>query len=207
MTILDKYNKLSSSLVSDSLYLDLGSGASNKIQPHFITVDAIDSPLIDVTADVYDLFAALPSNCCSGIKSSHLLEHLHDTPLFLRECIRVLKPGATLEVVVPHFSNPFFYSDPTHQRSFGLYTLAYYFKQNLFQRTLPEYSLIPAARLTSIRLSFKSFPPFYIRHLFKYLFQLLVNLSPYFLEFYEEFFVFLFPCYEIHTHIQKERED
>jgi hypothetical protein len=36
-----------------------------------------------------------------------------------------LEQGELIEIIVPHFSNPHYYSDPTHVRFFGLYTMSY----------------------------------------------------------------------------------
>src|SRR5256885_7931217 len=44
----------------------------------------------------------------------------------LAELHRVARAAARLEFIVPHFSNPRYYSDPTHIRFFGLYTFYYF---------------------------------------------------------------------------------
>jgi hypothetical protein len=56
-----------------------------------------------------------------------------DLPRLIEELGRVMAPGAALTIIVPHFSNPFYYSDPTHRTPFGLYTMAYFCDQ-IFSR-------------------------------------------------------------------------
>lgn len=48
---------------------------------------------------------------------SHFLEHLTATErvLFMNELYRVLKPGGTCLIVVPHWASARAYGDPTHQ--------------------------------------------------------------------------------------------
>ena len=52
-----------------------------------------------------DLLARLPlaENSATLVYSSHFLEHVprSDVPVFLRECLRVLRPGAVLRLVLP----------------------------------------------------------------------------------------------------------
>ena len=53
----------------------------------------------------------------SEIQCSHFLEHL-DAPercAFLNECFRVLAPGGTMTVIVPHWCSNRAYGDPTHK--------------------------------------------------------------------------------------------
>lgn len=206
-SLFDKKERLRYALENDTLFLELGSGASRKYDYKYITVDISDHPDVDVVGDVLNILSHIPSSSCSGIISSHLIEHLPNPELFLSECVRILKPSCSVQVIAPHFSNPYFYSDPTHSSSYGLYTFAYYFRCSLFSRLVPTYCCIPGASLCRIRLTFKSPRPFLLRYGLKKLLELIVNSSVYALEFYEEFFVYLFPCYEINALITKDSDD
>ncbi len=44
----------------------------------------------------------------------------------MAELHRVTRSGGRIEVIVPHFSNPYGYSDPTHVRFFGAYSFYYF---------------------------------------------------------------------------------
>lgn len=81
----------------------------------------------------------------------------------------------SLEIVVPHFSNPYFASDPTHRRPFG-----------------PQYGDALPPQLERVVLCFMSTPQFG-RHAFKKAVGLLVNSSRWATDFYEENLVYLVP--------------
>jgi hypothetical protein len=102
---------------------------------------------------------------------------------------------------VPHFSNPYFYSDPTHRRFFGLYSFSYFAEDKIFSRTIPGYSRLPDLVLQDVQLRFYS--PFRQRkRLKKFLGKIFVR-TVYAMEFYEEFLSQLFPCYEIRYLVRK----
>ena len=120
----------------------------------------------------------------------------------MTESARVLKPGGILNIVVPHFSNPYYYSDYTHRTAFGLYSMCYFTGNTLFRRRVPQYCALPL-ELVDVGLVFKSTPPFYFRHAIKRLFGLGVNMSRYTQEIYEECLCWLIPCYEIEYLLRK----
>jgi hypothetical protein len=121
----------------------------------------------------------------------------------LDELARALRPGALLEVVVPHFSNPYFYSDPTHRSTFGLYSFSYLSSDAILRRKVPSYVRNEAFALRSVALGFKSSPPFYGRYAFKRAVGVLVNLGRWPREFYEENLCYLVPCYEVRFVLQR----
>jgi len=110
-----------------------------------------------------------------------------------------MKPSGTIKIIVPHHSNPFFYSDPTHVKFYGLYTFAYYAECKFLKRAVPNYSRIEGLSISDVDLIFKSYRPRYIRHALKKTVQKFVNFSSFNKELYEEFFTYLFPCYELHV--------
>lgn len=106
------------------LKLDIGCGEQTK--PGFYGVDLRDAPGVDIYADLNEALDLLPDNCAEEAVSVHSLEHVQKLPELMAEVHRILKPGGLFEVVAPHFSNSYFYSDPTHVRFFGLYTMNYF---------------------------------------------------------------------------------
>jgi len=86
------------------LHLHLGCGP--KYLPGFVNVDANPLRKIDLWLDVR---CGLPfaANSVSSVYSTHMLEHLYPDELeaLLRECVRVLKPGAGLRIIVPSLRN------------------------------------------------------------------------------------------------------
>lgn len=178
--------------------LDVGCG-SRKREPDYIGIDRRALPGVDLVGEAADVLSAIPAGVVGEIWCSHFLEHVDDFEAVLAEMCRVLRRGGRLEIVVPHFSNPYFASDPTHRRPFGLYTFAYLVADSPLRRQVPCYGdpLPLPLRLVGVALNFKSTPPFYGRHAFKRAVGLLVNLSRWTREFYEENLVYLVPCYEL----------
>jgi SAM-dependent methyltransferase len=152
-------------------------------------------PGVDVSGDIFEFLESLPGGCVDNVHSSHFLEHVPDLTRLMYELARVCKPGARVVSVVPHFSNPYFYSDPTHTRFFGLYTMSYFARDRLFRRAVPTYGQMPAFDLEDLRLSFRS--PFRLRYALRLPIQWAVNATRWGQEFYEEFLTPFFYCYEL----------
>lgn len=176
--------------------IELGCGG-NKRHANSIGIDVLKESGVDIVGDVFEVLADFPDNSVDQIWTYHFLEHIDDLALLMHEMARVCKRGALIEIVVPHFSNPFFYSDPTHSRAFGLYTMSYFCRDNIFQRKVPRYGIEPLFEIESVELVFKSFRPRYIRHILKKLIQALVNINAWTAEVYEEVFSSFISCYEI----------
>ena len=192
---IDK-KEILSTLKKDELVLELGCG-NQKRHPTAIGVDARDFECVDIVGDVFEILADLPDCSVNAIYAYHFIEHVEDLNFLLKEVVRVCCIDGTIELSVPHFSNPFFYSDSTHKNTFGLYSFAYFFETDLFRRPIPDYSRIPSASLVSVDLVFKSYRPNYFRHALKKTLGLIVNMSPWTQELYEEIGSSVFSCYEI----------
>ena len=182
-------------LQRDQIILDLGCGASKT--PGAIGVDRLPSPGVDLLGDIYDVLSEFPDRSVDLIYAHHFCEHLEELETFLKEVSRVLKAGGSVSIVVPHFSNPFFYSDPTHKTFFGLYTFSYFCRSSLFRRSVPSYCRIDSLELTDVKLGFKSFPPRYLTHAARLLLRAVFNSSNYMKEVYEDSFSNIFSCYEL----------
>jgi SAM-dependent methyltransferase len=107
-------------------YLKLNLGSGRRHLPGFCNVDLVDLPGVDLLADLNEPFDVLPDDCVDAIYCRHTLEHVDNFLGLLGEIHRVVRPGGTIDIVVPHFSNPYYYSDPTHVRFFGLYSFFYF---------------------------------------------------------------------------------
>jgi hypothetical protein len=183
--------------------LELGCGPRKRL-PGSIGVDLIDHPCVDIVGDIGEVLAALPENAISRIEAFHSFEHMDDIAAVLSRVESVLKKGGVLEVVAPHFSNPYFYSDYTHKQFFGLYSFCYLAHSNLFKREVPQYRVVTHLRLVTVSLQFKSSPPFYGRHAFKKAVGVVVNSCRAAQELYEEVLCWMIPCYDIRYVLKKE---
>ncbi len=193
MSILDKKNLLPG--LEDGI-LELGCGSRKRLS-HSIGIDIIDYDCVDIVGDIYEVLREVKNQSIIQVHSHHFFEHVHDVGLLMTEIARVLRPGGIVQISVPHFSNPYYYSDFTHRSFFGLYSFSYFAKDPLFRRKVPNYSRQDLFSLEEARLVFKSSPPFYFRHGVKRILQAIFNLNRYTKEFYEENCCYIFPCYEI----------
>lgn len=194
MEFTDKSAVLSRVLAGERIALELGCGPGKR-HVGAVGVDALDYAGVDLVGDVFAVLLALPESCVTAVHAYHFLEHVEDLPRLLDELARVMCDDAVLDVEVPHFSNPYFYSDPTHHRFFGLYTFCYLAEDALFARKVPRYGRLPKFRQEDVRLDFNS--PFPLRGLLKRSLGRVFNLSRWLQEFHEENLCHMLPCYQL----------
>lgn len=194
--MLDKENILNLIEKKKIVSIELGCG-NNKKHSNTIGIDAIDYADVDIVGDVYKILALFPSQSVDTVYSYHFVEHIPDVETLLSELFRIIKADGYVEFVAPHFSNPYFYSDPTHCKFFGLYTFCYYANTSFFSRKVPTYNHKVYFDTIKVDLIFKSTKPFFFRYSFKRIIGYLFNSCTYFKEFYEENLCYLFPCYEV----------
>lgn len=177
------------------LRIDLGSGPNPKQNCYSLDQLALDG--IDIVADLNQPFDLLPDNCAEYVFSSHALEHVANLLPLLGELHRITRPDGLIEVVVPHFSNPYYYSDPTHVRFFGLYTMNYFVPTDLQPgvRKVPTFYSAIRFELESVKLSF--YRTNLLDRIFVPILRYLVNRSGASQDFYERRLSWIFPAAEI----------
>jgi hypothetical protein len=152
----------------------------------------------------------LPKNSVSHIYSSHYLEHVDKDCLFdlLKEIDRALIKGGEINFIVPHFSNPYYHSDPTHKTSWGVHSFSYICETSYLARKVPTYAAIKDWQLVKVRIKFISmfkgrllgikFP------LPSNILNLILNLHHYSIEIFERYLCYIVPIYEIKYTIIKK---
>jgi hypothetical protein len=195
--MLDKHGVLGRRDLHD-VVIELGCGAVKR-HAGSIGIDIVDEASVDIVGDALDVMDAFPAGCARLVSSWHFLEHRPDAGPLLDAMSRILGPGGEIEIVVPHFANPYFHSDPTHRNSlgFGLYTMSYYARDPVLRRQVPAYVRRDELTIKSVDLGFKAARPFYGRYAFKRTIGALFNATRYLQELWEENLCYLFPCYEI----------
>jgi SAM-dependent methyltransferase len=202
MPVLDKKNLLPALM---GVKLELGCGDRKRLSDA-VGIDAIDYDCVDIVGDVYEVLNQIQNESILAVHSHHFFEHVRDVRLLMDEIARILRPDGLLEIVVPHFSNPYYYSDYTHKHSFGLYSFSYFSHDSILKRKVPHYKPYVSFELLEVSLIFKSSPPFYGRHGLKRILQAIFNRGRYMKEFYEENCCYLFPCYEIKFSLRRKRD-
>lgn len=191
---------------SENVVIEIGCGP-NKMKGA-IGIDIIKLPGVDYVADLENGLPFLPDKSVDEFHSRHVLEHVVNFELLMREIHRTLKPGGKKFIAVPHFSNPYYYSDYTHKRFFGLYSFEYFsHSENQLKRKVPAFYVDFHFKVIHRKLIFNS-PTFPLRHFFKKrILENIFNLSSWWQELYEECFCYIFPCQEIQYIIQPEKAD
>jgi SAM-dependent methyltransferase len=174
--------------------IDIGCG--NKKKEGYIGIDRVDRPEVDIVTDIETGLSFFPDHCVDAIHCRSVLEHIHNFEYLLSEMMRVLKTTGKIYIFVPHFSNPYFYSDPTHVRAFGLYSF-YYFSDTEYQlrRKVPNFYSTLRLQVLSQRFIFRS--KFGMFGFLKKAFGRLVNCCGLFQEYYEENLVYQIPAHGI----------
>ncbi|HEY1869534.1 MAG TPA: class I SAM-dependent methyltransferase [Chitinophagaceae bacterium] len=199
-TFIDKFNIIPTFSTKEKIVLELGSGPAKRIA-EAITVDMLDMEGIDIVCNMDEGFPFLEDESVDEIYSFHFLEHVKDVNVMMREIYRVLKKGGKNIGAVPYFANPYFYSDPTHKTTFGLYTFSYFSKIPHFKRRVPTFYNDINFEINKVEFHFQS--KFFLRHRIKKLFQRIFNSSRYMKEFYEEQLCYMLPAYELYFELQK----
>ncbi len=182
--------------------LELGS-RGNKRDSRAVGIDRLAGDGVDVVGDALKVLGTLPDASVSVIYSEHFVEHLDDLEGLLVEAARVLVDGGEFCAIAPHFSNAYFYSDPTHRRFFGLYTFCYFADSSIFRRQCPHYGFAVDFRLEKVYLGFKAARPFYLRYGVRKVFGRLVNSHRALKEFYEDVLTGLISCYEVEYRLRR----
>jgi hypothetical protein len=176
------------------LRIELGGGENPR--PGFHSFDcrqvSAGSSIVDLERDL----SFLSDNSVSHTYSCHTLEHIQHLSELMREIYRVSTPGGIVEVKVPHFSNPYGYSDPTHVRFFGLYSMNYFAKEGIqWSRPITVYDKSLSFRLDGVTVKF--YPWLLGWRKFTRLFQKWVNRSTGTQEFYETHLSRFLPAHEV----------
>lgn len=138
-----------------NLPVKLNLGTGHRPKDGFYSVDLVEMDGIDVVADLNDGLPDLPDNSVDEIMTQHTLEHVQNFMPLMRELHRVVRPGGKITITVPHFSNVFGFSDPTHVRFFGLYTMYYFVDTNdQPKRKLPVFYTDVRFEIESIFINF-----------------------------------------------------
>ncbi len=186
--ILDSINN--GSLIN----LNIGSG-NDRINGYY-NLDIIESPNVDIVADLNQKLSLIPDNSVLRVYSRASLEHIHNLTGLLKEISRICIDGADIFIAVPHFSNPYYYSDPTHVRFFGIYTFNYFAEEkNQIGRHVPRYEKDLNFKINEVTLDFyrEKLADKIIGRFMKFFVN--INLSS--LEFYERRLCYIFPAWQI----------
>lgn len=109
--------------LQNSLNLNIGSGIEHR--KGWVNLDINEDTNPDKVADIRKL--PYPDSTVDRIYLHHVLEHISgDLANVMQELYRVLKPGGSLEIHVPHFAFHGAHCHPEHVRRFDIHTFQHF---------------------------------------------------------------------------------
>ena len=112
--------------------LNLGCGQNKR--DGFVNIDKYATFAPDLVWDLERTPYPFEDGSVTEIAATHVLEHLgQTTDLFLaiiKELHRILAPGGTIEIKVPHFQSDGYWGDPTHVRPITPTIMSLFSKKN-----------------------------------------------------------------------------
>ena len=104
----------------------LNLGCGKKPFADHVNVDVVASVNPDVVHDLDHYPYPFANSRFDEIAVYDVIEHIGDVPAFMREIWRIGRPGARVVITTPHFSAANSYTDPTHRRHLGFFSLDYF---------------------------------------------------------------------------------
>jgi hypothetical protein len=187
-------------LANKSIKLELGAGGASR-KEGFFSLDRLPLEGVDIVADLNQPLTELPNNSVSTIFCRHTLEHVKNLLGLMEEVHRITIPSGVIKITVPHFSNVYGMSDPTHIHFFGIYSM-YYFVDQHFQPTRKVPAFYSTARFTIERIKIGFYRHSRMDKVIAPLFQRIFNRSFKWQEFYERRLAFLYHAWQI-TYIMR----
>lgn len=182
--------------ISNKHLIKLNLGAGNDSVDGYYNVDLIELPGTDIMADLNKPLEILPDNSVESIVSRGSFEHIRNFVGLMVEIHRICVNNADIKTVVPHFSNPYYYSDPTHVQPFGLYTMHYFMDESLQRgRKVPSYYTSVRFKVEKIHIQF--YREKLIDKFLEPIVSRLVNINIHTQDIYERRFCYLYPAWQI----------
>jgi hypothetical protein len=186
----------------EKITLELGSGSKREQNSRY-TLDLHPLDGIDIVADLNAKLNLIPDKCVTELYTRHTLEHIDNLVGLMEEIQRICVPGASITIIVPHFSNPWAHSDPTHVRVFGIHT-AFYFSDTSRQLSRKVPTHYSTARFLVKDIGIRFYREGWVDKIVAPFVERLVNLNWSTKNFYERHFSYIFPAWEIHFSLETE---
>ncbi|MGA2823229.1 MAG: class I SAM-dependent methyltransferase [Bacteroidales bacterium] len=200
MNVVDKHGFLERIGYMEKVVLELGCG-TRKFDQNAIGIDRVDMDSVDIVCDLEEGLPFIKDESVDLVCSFHTLEHIGNIEFVMREIYRVLKKGGKTSGTVPHFSNPYYYSDYTHKTPFGLYTFSYFTKKSPLRRKVPTHYNELDFTITKLKIVFYS--PFKFRNISRKIFTFIFNSSVFMKEWYEGSLSGFLPAHELFFELEK----
>ena len=159
-------------------------------------MDIVQLDNVDVVADI-EKKLPFEDDYFDEIYADNVLEHVENLEGVLKELHRICKRDGLIYIIVPHFSFFGSYTDPTHKRFFGYYTLDYFTDNS-------HYNFYYNIRFEVVNRKFQYYWIKNKQHIIKgHVMTYLINFWPLF---YERFICWIIPVHEIHITLRPNKK-
>ncbi len=163
-----------------SRILDVGCGPEK--YPGSIAVDMNPATAADVLCHLDRGGLPFRDNSFDQVRAIHLIEHVADVIGTMEEFHRVTRPGGTILLVTPHYTDFSSFRDPTHRWHLNTYSFIYFYSGGMHGRDM----WYTGTRLRERRLTVR------LLKLWRALgFEFLVNHARWFRRFWEQYLSFV----------------
>jgi SAM-dependent methyltransferase len=100
--------------------LDIGCGLRKT--PGAVGMDINPRTDADICHDLDDIPYPFDDSAFDEVVGVHVIEHLNDPMPVMAELHRIVRPGGTVRLVVPHWTNPDWATDLTHRSCLNSYS-------------------------------------------------------------------------------------
>ena len=170
--------------------LDLGCGPGK--MPGTTGVDIVPAPGVDVVHDLNDIPWPFEAGTVTFVNARHIIEHVDDIALFMREIHRVCSDGAEVVIETPHFTSLDSWADPTHRWHLSADFAEFFTSANAVEARSGRFELLER------RLSFGSF-------LWSWPARLICAVGG--VRFWERYFCFIWRARNIHVKLRVVKRD
>jgi len=112
--------------------LDLGCGPHK--YPGAIGADMNPNTAADVLCDIDKGALPFADNSFDQVRAVHVIEHVADVIQTMEELHRIAKPGGTIVLVTPHYTDFSSFCDPTHRWHLNTYSFRYFYPGGIHGR-------------------------------------------------------------------------
>lgn len=172
--------------------LDVGCGI--KKHPGAIGIDRNPDSHADVLCDLDRFPLPFRDGCFDRILATHVIEHVADVIGAMEEFHRLLKDGGRLRLTTPHYTDYSSFCDPTHRWHLNSFSFRYFGENN------GGFGYYSRCRFREISVRVR------LLSLWKWVgLELLVNASPRFRRFWEQYLCFVVRGKVMDFELEKER--